>query len=117
MHDVRGPDGKAEGERGEVQRALRDLEDAARRARQAIAPDEIQQAGIELNSATGKTPGIEVVGDRPDLEIDLTVGQERVGEICGVVGHGGPEVHEEYARAAVARTHSATAGVAAIASL
>ena len=63
-------------------------------ARKLQAADDIEEAGLELEAAAGETVGIEIVGDGADHDGDA-FGQQRAGEIGGVVGNGGPEVHHE----------------------
>jgi hypothetical protein len=64
-------DEKTQRECGKIEARLEQLEDPSRQARQMKLAYDIEEAGTELDPATGKACGIEVVGDRTHLEIDV----------------------------------------------
>jgi len=64
MNDVRRRDEKTHCECRQVEYRLQQLEDPAGQPRQPKLSNYVEKTGVELDAATGKAGGVEVVGDR-----------------------------------------------------
>ena len=89
MNDVGRRDEKTHCECRQIEHRLQQLEDPARQPGQPKPSYDIENARVDLDAATGKACGVEVVGDRAYRQINM-LGEESPREIRGVVGHSRP---------------------------